>query len=165
MVTQATTPALENIKQQNIIRPCIITDPMPSTFPEIIFRLFRWRGFKLALLAFQLLWLNVIVPGHRRGIVNLPGSGCPECQAAAEMPNGDRCPVHENGKSHSPAPADPAAHCAICFFSARLSPAVAFDFTHPPLELIGAIERAKPIVHYSPEFASTYLGRAPPAIV
>jgi hypothetical protein len=125
-----------------------------------IFRLFRSRHFRVAMLVFQFVWLNVIVPGHRRGVVALPGGHCAACEEGAARNSQPTCP--SDSKSGRHLPGDPAAHCAICFFAARLSPAVAYDFTHPPLRLSGFVpQTAIPIVH-CPEFSLTYYGRAPP---
>jgi hypothetical protein len=124
-------------------------------------RLVRSRHFRVAFLAFQFLWLNVIVPGHRRGVVSLPGMECSACAADAGHTVHACCP--SGPKSPQPIPADKADRCAICFFAARLSPTVAIDFTHPPLRLIGVSDLAPELINHSPDFAFTYLGRAPPS--
>jgi hypothetical protein len=123
------------------------------------------RGFRIALVAFQFLWLNVILPGHRRGVVALPGGECSQCEARVEQTERACCAKHSHVPHPGPsAPSIPSDRCAICFFAARVSPAVAFDFTHPPLQLIGVQELPPVVVSHSPQFASTYLGRAPPSI-
>ena len=125
-----------------------------------VFRNQRWRGFRLALVAFQFLWLNIIVPGHQRGIVSLPGTQCEACETPAAPPARACCAHHP--KTPPAVPLDKANHCAICFFAARLSPAIAVDFTHPPLRMIARLDAPlAPLIH-SPEFAFTYHGRAPP---
>jgi len=124
-------------------------------------RFFRSRRFRVAFLLFQFLWLNVIVPGHRRGIVTLPGMECATCADSAS--HADHACCASDHKTPQPIPVDKANCCAICFFAARLSPTVAVDFTHPPLRLIGVCHIAAPAINHSPDFASTYLGRAPPS--
>jgi hypothetical protein len=131
--------------------------------------LMRSRGFRLALLAFQFLWLNVIVPGHRRGVVLLPGTGCSACESAAVPSEHPVKPVrsccsHHPGKTPA-VPSGNADHCAICFFAARLSPAVAVDFTHPPLQLVGYAAVEPICSSRSTDLLLTYLGRAPPVVV
>lgn len=124
-----------------------------------IFAFSRSRSFKLTLLAFQFLWLNVVVPGHRRGIVALPGASCTQC--ATEMPPAKPCCQHGEKKQPA-APSDPASHCAICFFAARVSMPVVYDFTHPPLLESGQIEPPARLIVHVPDVAFTYLGRGPP---
>ncbi|HWE01650.1 MAG TPA: hypothetical protein VG326_04510 [Tepidisphaeraceae bacterium] len=128
----------------------------------VIFRLFRSRHFRLAMLAFQFLWLNVIVPGHRRGIVALPGDHCRACEQWA-VASTKSCPA--DSKSPQRDSKDPAGHCAICFFAARVSPAVTYDFTHPPLRLIAVVQDDSALIAVDPHLILAYHGRAPPAIV
>src|SRR5205823_4516041 len=90
-----------------------------------------WRPGHIALLIFQAVWLNVIVPGHTRGSVALPGSAPYAC---ADSPIAHRC-------CHAPAPKDDPpspgnrGKCAICFFAARLSTPPAIDATLAALGL------------------------------
>src|SRR5437016_2250439 len=94
------------------------------------------RAARIALALFQALWLNVIVPGHRRGMVALPGE-CATCQIVSRAPE-ICCKGTGSHQSHRKPTGggDPAARCAICFFAARLTspPAV----TTAPLLLISA---------------------------
>src|SRR4051794_35307660 len=89
------------------------------------------RAALISLLVFQAVWLTVILPGHTRGAVTLPGYKPADSESCAGC-----CPQH-SGTSDPATPADPgrAAHCAICFFAARLSVPVAIDLTPQPLEL------------------------------
>jgi hypothetical protein len=128
-----------------------------------IFRLFRSRPFRYAILAFQLLWLNVIVPGHRRGIVTLPGTRCAACEQEAINEPRAACPSDPKSPRH--VPLDSAAHCAICFFAARLSPPVAYDFTHPPLRLVAVVDAPASPIGADPQLILPYQGRAPPSAV
>ncbi|HET6247146.1 MAG TPA: hypothetical protein VFE47_05545 [Tepidisphaeraceae bacterium] len=136
---------------------------MSAIVSATILTLLRSRRFRVAFLAFQFLWLNIVVPGHRRGIVSLPGSECCECQTGAPAPAHDRCA--KCPKVPDRTPTDPARHCAICFFSARLSPAVAVDLSHPKLELFGAVEDPPAVISHSSPFSPTCQERAPPAVV
>jgi hypothetical protein len=110
------------------------------------------RSVRIALLAYQALWLCVIVPGHTRGIVVLPGT------------SRDAACCHAPGKStpcNSDAPKR-QQNCAICAFAARLSPAIAIDLTPPPLELLR--REVPPFAHIAPTVAIvlTCHERAPP---
>ena len=80
------------------------------------------RAALVSLLVFETFWLTVVVPGHTRGAVTLPGY---KASAACDEPAG--CCPRPPKKSDPAAPADPsrAAHCAVCFFAARLTVPVA----------------------------------------
>lgn len=124
------------------------------------------RALRIAILLFQASWLNVVVPGHTRGCVALPGESCPACgqragdagSSCCDMPDGQPAASH----SHPTPRHDPARHCAICYFAARLSLPVVFDFTHPPLGLSGVVAPEQVWQIVSIPFAATYDGRAPP---
>jgi hypothetical protein len=116
------------------------------------------RAVAIALLIFQSLWLNVVLPGHTRGAVTLPGYEKP---SATSVGHGC-CPTSDSDPSDSDKPDGRAAHCAVCFFAARLSLPCAIDLTPAPLGLCGEApnELAESIASLDAQF--TYLGRAPP---
>src|SRR5215218_9673907 len=94
------------------------------------------RAGVLALLIFQALWLNVVVPGHTRGAVTLPG-----WDEAAKQPAAHACCAADSpakhGRSSGPKhDSDRAAHCAVCFFAVRLSLPTTIDLTPAPLEFL-----------------------------
>lgn len=65
------------------------------------------------LLLYQFVFLNVILPGHTRGVVTLDGkhSGCPFC-----------CCGEKSGKDSHGAPSQrDRDNCALCNFAARLT--------------------------------------------
>jgi hypothetical protein len=128
-----------------------------------ILNILRSRTARAVVLAFQALWLNVVLPGHQRGVVALPGSACANCQLALSAPcqHGSASGTSDSNK---PAPGDPASHCAICHFAAMLSLPPVIDLSPPAhgfLEL-----RPIPIVErlVSLPFPATYDGRAPPVL-
>jgi len=99
------------------------------------------RAMRIAVLLFEVVWLNIIVPGHTRGIVVFhPGPGssdvCPACAAAGACPF---CSSNvPSGSSKNPTPAD-RANCAICQFMAHLSLPPVYDHRPAalkPLELL-----------------------------
>ena len=110
------------------------------------------RGGIIALIVFQSLWLNVILPGHTRGAITLPGY-------KAES---GTCCKHESPKKQIPTN-DRASHCAVCFFAARLSMPVAIDLTPQELALCGKHDLPICETLASLDRQLTYLGRAPPA--
>ncbi|HZL36460.1 MAG TPA: hypothetical protein VFC78_14170 [Tepidisphaeraceae bacterium] len=126
----------------------------------------RSRALHIALLLVQALWLNVVVPGHRRGSVALPGERCGSCEqgaGVAAVPPCCRSHASQTGAGHLPAPIDPARHCAICNFAAHLSIPPAIDLSLPPLGLLGMAPRQR--MQYLPRvcLTATYDGRAPPS--
>jgi hypothetical protein len=106
----------------------------------------RWRPFHLALILFQVFWLNIVVPGHTRGSVRMLGACCPDMSAASRDAEADCCPTHPERR---PRPAQ-GAGCAICSFAAHLSvpPAVV---TAPP--------RPMPLAVLPPERAESLIAR------
>lgn len=128
-----------------------------------ILNILRSRFARVVVLAFQALWLNVILPGHQRGIVALPGSACESCRLAESAPcqHGSTNAPSDSNKS---GPGDPASHCAICHFAAMLSLPPVVDLSPPVhrfLEL-RPIPIAEHLVCLS--FPATYDGRAPPML-
>jgi hypothetical protein len=119
------------------------------------------RALRLAFVLFQALWLNVIVPGHQRGAVALPGEPCRACepQATTAGPCCDDAPARRNpDQPHR----DPARHCAICYFAARVLPPVVVDLTPPPLRLLEVRPVPAPPIRILIPFHPTYDGRGPP---
>jgi hypothetical protein len=103
----------------------------------------RSRSLRILLLGVFSLWFGVIVPGHERGAIRMPGT---EPKAAAGEPtchtqkNCQHCPT--TGQPLTPsdnAPADPSSHCAICHFIGVLDAPVALTFTIPEAELLASL--------------------------
>jgi hypothetical protein len=118
----------------------------------------RRRGLHFAILLFQALWLNVIVPGHQRGIVQLSGSdksqpaACPFCTPQAPTP--------KNGK-----PIPPEGNCAICFFAAHLSVPPVVDLSLQPLRLLHILPGETAENLFSRQIFLPFDGRGPPTVV
>jgi len=122
----------------------------------------RWRTLRIALLLFQALWLNVIVPGHQRGVVALPGERCAACERP-ERSTSECCDMKEGGKREDvPPKGDPALHCAICYFAARVTPPDYVDLTPPPLRFSHQVPVPTAEIRTSIELVPTYEGRGPP---
>jgi len=116
----------------------------------------RNRWLRIAILVFEALWLNVLVPGHQRGCIQVPGA-----QAVASCP---LCEPHSSpvdSKSH--APIDRSGTCAICFFAAHLSVPPRIDFTLPPLQLLGLVEAQTARNLVARLVQVPFDGRGPPA--
>src|SRR5688500_18614656 len=115
----------------------------------------RWRSFRIAFLAFQVVWLNAVLPGHTRGAVTLDGQAAQSvCQKG--------CAQHEqqSGKKEQ---GERSKRCAICFHAARLSTAAPVDFTPARLLETGLIEVPKAEGVASVQRIHVYDGRGPPA--
>ena len=117
----------------------------------------RSRGFRILVLLFVAVWFGVIVPGHTRGAVRLPG--VVGCQDRPTKTDGACCGERAPGPSKS-APAN--GGCAVCFFAAALmhAPPVTFDFAS--LGLVGSLA---PPPTVRPELRAPLLpcqSRAPP---
>ncbi len=122
------------------------------------------------------LWFGVIVPGHKRGLVLLPGGsggtgGGPS--AVTQSQPGKPCPLAKmmsaSGKCcpssrtpASPSPGGPVTHCAVCYLTGVLDVPAAPDLAPKPLELLQTLPWPKPIAVASAPTTQFYLGRAPP---
>jgi hypothetical protein len=128
------------------------------------------RALRLAVLLFQALWLNVIVPGHQRGIVAMPGWSCEACEKQATQPDSSCCAIRNARQANEPAGrppvhGDPARHCAICHFAAHLSLPPELDLS---LSRLFLAETSLPPAGESiggRDFFATYDGRGPPAML
>jgi hypothetical protein len=96
----------------------------------------RWRPGHLLFIAFQAIWLNIVIPGHTRGSMPMPGADCEDstCQVSHSFAASPCC-------DHSKTPATPAKNrgCAICNFAAQLATPLPFDLSLPPLALLHRI--------------------------
>jgi hypothetical protein len=116
------------------------------------------RAGIIALLVFQAVWLNVILPGHTRGVITVPGAETDARHTCCAAPQAQHTP------NDNPPPAkNRAGNCAVCFFAARLSLPTVVDLTPAPLGLAEVRPVPQPDTAVSVEFPAVYQGRAPPA--
>lgn len=118
--------------------------------------------FRLAVLLWFSGWLLLVMPGHKRGIVTLPGSEAQQQEVASCCePKPSCCDVL--GEDKPAGPIDPAKHCAICFLKSHLT-------DPPPVALytpyLGELDELDYVIHESIKqtlAAPTQMrGRAPP---
>jgi len=109
----------------------------------------------LALLLYEAMFLNVLVPIHTRGAITLDGKSVRSC-----------CAAHESQKSSQRTPTQKdRENCAICNFAARLSTPPVICWTPPKLGLIQLLPFPPPVVATSTTPHLPYLSRGPPAMV
>ena len=116
-------------------------------------------------------WLLLVMPGHKRGIVTLPGAEIEQTQAVSVCcdqepdccsPALTCCDIA--AEDEAPRPIDPAKHCAICFLKSHLTEPPALTLYTPYLgeldEIAYLIEAAILDQLSAPD---RMRGRAPPA--
>lgn len=77
----------------------------------------RSNPLRLIVLVWFSGWLLMVMPGHKRGIVTLPGAEIEAAQSEAASccdPKPSCCDLPASECEDSPKPIDPAKHCAIC---------------------------------------------------
>ena len=117
------------------------------------------RAGRILLIAFQVLFLNVVVPGHTRGVITLSGrSSSPVPQSSG---CGGCCPTRGD-PADAPTEED-KANCAVCFFAARITPPPVVDFQLTMLGLREVMPLPPRAVVVTPDLPVPYDGRAPPA--
>jgi len=114
------------------------------------------RIFSTSLAAYLLVWLNVVLPGHKRGIVTLPGASADSCCR-------DTSTSASAKRNHPPTSKD-RANCALCFFAARVTPPPVAGFDIAPPSLVHLLPIPAPEVVQLIPHPRAYHGRAPPAL-
>jgi hypothetical protein len=121
--------------------------------------------FRIALIAFQAAWLNVVLPGHTRGIITVPGyrpaaaASCHEqtarsvgCCGAPQRPDGSGDDDRRERERH----------CAVCHFAAKLTPPPVIDATLAPLARLPLTADLPPQHVHVPPCLLPFDGRGPP---
>jgi hypothetical protein len=96
--------------------------------------LFRSNLLRLVVLTWFSGWLLLVMPGHTRGVVSLPGaevaasaeadSSCCDTRTSCCERVSPCCDANaESEGDTTPKPIDPAKHCAICFLKSHLTDA------------------------------------------
>lgn len=134
----------------------------------------RMRGstFHKLAIVWLALWFGVIVPGHKRGLVLLPGgeplqtkpANAETCPLAGIMvgTTGSCCPGSKPPSPTAPNPGMPVTHCAICYLAGVLDVPTPPDLAPKPLALLDILPWPGPVAVDSHSSLQTYLGRAPP---
>jgi len=107
----------------------------------------------VALLVYQAVFLNVLLPGHTRGAITLDGKHTPACCAGDPKPPAG-------------APAVPSRRdrdrCAVCQFAIGLTPVLFFRTTLDGLGLLRRMTAAPRLAVCPLELIPTYLACGPP---
>ena len=133
----------------------------------------RSNSLRIAILVWFAGWLIFVMPGHKRGIVKVPGAeaavagdascckpepSCCQPSGAADGPIDSQQPDDDRRRP------DPAKHCAICFLKAHLTDPPPVTLYTPYLgeldELAFHVESSIAQGQGAPE---RLRGRAPPA--
>ncbi|MFK7790537.1 MAG: hypothetical protein AB8C95_13720 [Phycisphaeraceae bacterium] len=128
----------------------------------------RSNSLRLVILVWFSGWLLMVMPGHKRGIVTLPGAEIEQAQAEASSsccePKPSCCDLPTGDCEEPPKPIDPAKHCAICFLKSHMTDPPAVVLYTPYL---GELDELAYLIESSilDELTSSTLmrGRAPPA--
>ncbi|MFI4859096.1 MAG: hypothetical protein ACIAXF_00300 [Phycisphaerales bacterium JB063] len=117
----------------------------------------RW----LVLLWFAL-WMGVVMPGHTRGVVRLPGMADTQDAPSCCCNTDSTCDL---GAQDEDAPADPAKCCAVCYFNATLNTPPPLTFYTPYLGQLDEIEYAacEAVAPHQCRAPRQYRGRPPPS--
>lgn len=125
------------------------------------------RTFRILLLGLLCLWFGVIMPGHERGQIVLPGgTGKSVTRSCCAMRGGELAVMDTNcdpqQQKQKPSRED-QKRCALCQLIATLQVAQIPNLSLPPMGLlaISPPQRAIGVAH--PAFSGPVLGRAPPA--
>lgn len=116
-----------------------------------------WRAARAAFILYLFVLFDVVLPGHTRGAVTLPGTkgALPACCMAR---------LGADSKSGQAPTPQQQAHCAICFFAARVCQPVTYDFHLTELRLREVLPFPVAYDVVSTSFHATYRGRAPPVL-
>lgn len=110
---------------------------------------------------FQAIWLNVVLPGHTRGQIVMPGTPAEVADAGHSCCAADM-PAPAGKKSDLPSK-NRVANCAVCAFAAHMTVPPAIDLTPRPTDLLCLLPEPRTQSVTTLELVLAYLGRAPPA--
>ena len=115
------------------------------------------RIFRINLLIFLAVWFGVIVPGHQRGAIKLPGAEQAEncCRLTRDGATPDKTPAPRQ---------DPGRHCAICYIAGLLEQPTTIDLPAIELRPLGELAVAESADLLSAESDHVFQGRAPPSV-
>jgi hypothetical protein len=122
------------------------------------------RTLRWTFILFQFVWLNIVTPGHIRGLVTVGNEARSE---SAKSSTHGCChadgPADSSDSSKAPAPTDEQKrNCAVCFFAAGLTLPPVFVFEHSLQGEVGRVAIPAPEQIVVRQHAPAFHGRAPP---
>jgi len=135
--------------------------PRPSALYTVAM---RSRSLRILLLAVFSLWFGVIVPGHERGAICVPGADTDSSKSCHAEKTCGSC--HET-PADSQTPADdpnPSSHCAICHLIGVLDAPTTIHFVIPEAELLACLPLPSCDGIAAVALLSTHRDRGPPIL-
>jgi hypothetical protein len=120
----------------------------------------RRRPTAMLVLVFQAFFLNIVVPGHTRGIITITGRST--VSGLGDFGCGACCQSHSPGDSKQAPTSKDRANCAICFLAAHYTPPPVIDFRLTLFGLAAILPFPKPLAVQPAEFPPTYYACGPP---
>jgi hypothetical protein len=121
---------------------------------------------RISLLAFQVVWLLVILPGHQRGAITLPGSPVAQasCDTQAVAESHSCCaPRHPSSDPKSKTPdSDRTSHCAVCHYAIRMVFVAPPDLTVAPAGFVELMPVPRVHNQYARPISLVHDARGPP---
>jgi hypothetical protein len=114
--------------------------------------------FNLGLLAFQAMWLLLVLPGHTRGAISWTRG------ASAS----DACCFVQKGTTPAPnntPTKEQQKNCAVCYYALGLTPPPVLDLYVPDLGLIKIIPLLPVPMHAEQDHLLTYHACGPPTLM
>jgi hypothetical protein len=116
--------------------------------------------FLRAILAFYVpAWFNVVVPGHTRGVITMPGANEQSCHASS-------CCSSDSSDSSDKKPSpDERRRCAVCYVAASYTFPVVHIFHLAPSELLTVSNVTAHAQVESIDFPAPYWPVGPPSLL
>jgi len=122
----------------------------------------RWRVGSILLLILQAFWLNVVLPGHQRGLIVMGPDSASAQQAPACHKKTTTCCHKEDSKKGDDE--SRKSRCAVCAFAARLTVPPAPIVAPTLLELRPEAPTFALQTLFSPDHIPAYFERGPPVL-
>ncbi|MEX2214014.1 MAG: hypothetical protein WD768_07800 [Phycisphaeraceae bacterium] len=105
------------------------------------------RNLRILMLGFLALWFGMILPGHERGVIQLPGyAAAPGSDQASDCATQSSCssccPTQSSGGKSDSSKNRAPGHCAICYLLGVLDVPVTIAFTLPDPQLLDCLSPA-----------------------
>ena len=125
----------------------------------------RSSVLRYLVIAWTILWFAVIVPGHQRGAILLPGSAGAGSSPTDQSPQVrlPSCCATQETKGKNPVPAPLRSGCAVCDQVAKTTPPIEYNFKPLFMAFLEIAPPAKVFTLSDVQFLPTPEARGPPA--